>query len=168
MNCLLVHAHPLPDSLCRRLASDAQDALRRAGHDVRRLDLYECGFAPALTATERASYYGRYDGSQLLKGWFDRVWAPGVAYVHAADLGRISPRLSSLRRVVAITTLVSPWWVDRLVLRQPVRRVLKHAILGTCAPKAKLTSVSFHGCERLSASSVESMRARAAKVIATI
>jgi NAD(P)H dehydrogenase (quinone) len=195
MKCLLVHAHPLPDSLCGQIASDAEAALRRAGHDVRRLDLYESGFAPALTGAERANYYGRYDRSQLLaeiddllwaealvlvfptwwfgmpailKGWFDRVWAPGVAYDHAADLGRIRPRLSSLRRVVAITTLGSPWWVDRLVLRQPVRRVLKHAILGTCAPKAKLTFVSFHGCERLSASSVDSMRARAAKVIATI
>ena len=159
------------------------------------IDLYAAGFNPALTEAERASYYASFDRSRLegeiadllwaealvlifptwwfgfpaiLKGWFDRVWAPGVAYDHAADLGRIRPRLTALRRVIAITTLGSPWWVDHLVMRQPVRRVLKTAILGTCAPQAKLTFLSFHGCERLSASAVAKARARVAKAIASI
>jgi putative NADPH-quinone reductase len=195
MKCLLVLAHPLSDSLCGQFGRDARDALVKAGHEVRRVDLYAAGFNPALTAAERASYYASFDRSQLegeiadllwtealvlifptwwfgfpaiLKGWFDRVWAPGVAYDHATDLGRIRPRLTALRRVIAITTLGSPWWVDHLVMRQPVRRVLKTAILGTCAPQAKLTFLPIHGCERLSAAAVAKARARVAKAIASI
>lgn len=151
-------------------------------------DLYGSGFDAALTAPERRSYYGpTFDASAvhaqterllqaealvlvfptwwfgfpaLLKGWFDRVWAPGVAYDHASDLGPIRPRLHSLRRTLAITTLGSPWWVDRLVLRQPVRRVLQTALLGTCAPRSRFEMLSLHQAERLSAARVEQFRAR--------
>ena len=28
----------------------------------------------------------------ILKGWFDRVWAPGVAFDHAVNGGVIAPR----------------------------------------------------------------------------
>lgn len=137
-------------------------------------------FSPLLTPEERASYYISFDASEvtqeiedlawaeaivlvfptwwfgppaILKGWFDRVWAPGVAYDHASDLGAIQPRLRRLQKVVAITTLGSPWWVDWLVLRQPVRRILKTAILRTCAPQASLTFLSFYECESLSSQS---------------
>ena len=27
----------------------------------------------------------------MLKGWIDRIWAPGVAYDHAPDRGAIHP-----------------------------------------------------------------------------
>ncbi|QDL97488.1 NAD(P)H-dependent oxidoreductase [Rhodopseudomonas palustris] len=193
--CLVVVAHPLSDSLCGQLGRDAQAVLKRAGHEVRLLDLHAAGFAPALTAAERSSYYAAFDQSELaaeiddlswaetlvlvfptwwfgmpalMKGWFDRVWAPGVAYDHASDLGRIRPRLRSLRRVVAITTLGSPWWIDRLVLRQPVKRILKTAILGTCAPQAKLTFLSFYGCEQLDAAAVTRIQTRVASALAAI
>ena len=65
----------------------------------------------------------------MLKGWFDRVWGPGIAYDHASDLGPIKPRLNNLKKVLVVTTLGSPWWVDRLVMWQPVKRVMKMALL---------------------------------------
>jgi putative NADPH-quinone reductase len=161
------------------MADTAVRALRSAGHEVVVEDLYGQGFAPALTPGERASYYGpSYDGAlvqaetarllaaeglvlffptwwfgfpAMLKGWFDRVWAPGVAYDHADDLGPIRPRLTGLRRVLAVTSLGAPWWVDRIVMRQPVRRVLKTALLGACAPDAKLEMLSLYKAERLQA-----------------
>lgn len=183
MHCLVVIAHPLDGSLCRGLAQTAVNTLTAAGHSVQVEDLYAEGFAPALTPAERASYYaGPFDASQvqaqaqrllraeglvlvfptwwfgfpaMLKGWFDRVWAPGLAYDHASNLGPIRPRLHQLRRTLAVTTLGSPWWVDRLVLRQPVRRVLKTALLGTCAPRSTLQMLSLHQAERLSAAQVQ-------------
>ncbi len=188
--CLLVTAHPLADSLCASLAARARQALEAAGHQVIVEDLYANGFAPALSAAERASYYtGPFDGSlvqaeidrlrsaeslvlvfptwwfsfpAMLKGWFDRVWAPGHAYDHASDLGAIQPRLTQLKRALAITTLGSPWWVDRLVMRQPVRRVLKTALLGTCAPQARFEMLSLHRAERLAPEQVQRFARRVA------
>jgi putative NADPH-quinone reductase len=187
MQCLVVTAHPLANSLCQALADAATGALSEAEHECRRVDLYRSQFSPLLTPGERASYYVRFDASgvakeiedllwadvivlvfptwwfgppAILKGWFDRVWAPGIAYDHAADLGAIEPRLRRLQKVVAITTLGSPWWVDWLVLRQPVRRILKTAILRTCAPQASLTFLSFYKCERLSSQSFDAALVR--------
>src|SRR5690606_24132960 len=116
------------------------------------------GFDPRLTAAERAAYYAaphHHSGIEahaealrtaemlvlafptwwfgppaMLKGWIDRVFAPGVAFDHGQGFGPIVPRLETLRRAVAITTLGSPWWVDRFVMRRPVRRMLKTAVIG--------------------------------------
>lgn len=187
MKCLVVIAHPLHESLCHALAERAIGALRAAGHEVVVEDLC-AGFDPRLSAAERGSYYApRHDAAAVreeaarllaaeglvlcfptwwfgfpavLKGWFDRVWAPGVAYDHASDLGPIRPRLTGLRHALAVTSLGAPWWVDRLVLRQPVQRVLKTAILGTCAPACRLRMLSLHGAERLEAARVERFAAR--------
>jgi putative NADPH-quinone reductase len=177
MKCLLVTAHPLKDSLCALLAERAAQALAACGHEVVPEELYAQDFAPALTAAERRSYYSpQYEMTAvapqaarlleaeaivlvfptwwfgfpaILKGWFDRVWGPGIAYDHADDLGAIRPRLARLRHVLAVTTLGSPWWVDRLVLRRPLRRVLKTALLGTCAPACRFDMLSLYKSEKL-------------------
>ena len=140
-------------------------------------DLYRNNFSATLTVAERSSYYNQnYDSTAvqpevdrllaadaivlcfptwwfsfpaILKGWFDRVWGPCVAYDHASDLGPIKPRLHKLRKVLVVTTLGAPWWVDWLVMRQPVKRVLKTAILGTCAPNCELEMLSLYRSELL-------------------
>lgn len=193
MKCLVVVAHPLADSLCHTLARSAIETLSAAGHEVAVEDLYRSGFDAALGVAERQSYYGaRFDGSAvqgqidrllaaealvlvfptwwfgfpaILKGWFDRVWAPGVAYDHADDLGSIRPRLHHLRRAFAVTSLGSPWWVDRLLLRQPVRRVLKTALLGTCAPTCRFEMLSLYKAEQLSPAQVRSFCSRIERVL---
>ena len=194
MKCLVVVAHPLRDSLCHTLAARAADSLRAAGHEVLIEDLYAGGFGAALSVAERAGYYGeRYDSTAvqaeverlraaeapvlcfptwwfgfpaILKGWFDRVWGPGIAYDHAGDLGLIKARLPGLRKVLAVTSLGSPWWVDRFVLRRPVRRVLKTAILGTCAPACDFEMLSLYKAERLDAVRVEHFATRVVKALA--
>ncbi len=195
MKCLVVVAHPLTDSFCHALTEASLEALKEAGHEHRLADLYRSGFSPCLTAAERASYYQDFDASALtreiddllwaeavllifptwwfgppaiLKGWFDRVWAPGVAYDHAGDLGPIKPRLGQLKQVLAITTMGSPWWVDHLVLRRPVRRVLKTAILQACAPQADLTFISFYKAERIDAKFAAAAMARVRAAISRL
>jgi len=193
MKCLLVVAHPLPDSLCAHLAQRAATVLAAAGHEVVREDLYAEAFEPALTAGERQTYYAAdYDHRAvagqvarlleaealvlvfptwwfgfpaILKGWFDRVWGPGIAYDHADDLGAIKPRLHKLRRVLAVTTLGSPWWVDRLVMRRPVRRVLKTAILGTCAPACRFDMLTLYQAEKLAPAAVAGFCERLERVL---
>lgn len=193
MKCLVVIAHPLRESLCNSLALKVIESLTAAGHEVLVEDLYRNEFAAALTVSERASYYGqRYESTAvqpeidrllsaegivlcfptwwfgfpaILKGWFDRAWGPGVAYDHASDLGLIKPRLHSLRKVLAITSLGSPWWVDKIVMRQPVKRVLKTAILGTCAPACHFEMLSLYKSERLKRAQVERFAARVERAL---
>lgn len=83
----------------------------------------------------------------ILKGWIDRVFAPGIAFDHASDFGPIKPRLTNLKQVLVITTLGSPAWIDWLVMRRPVRRILKTAIFGLCAPQAKFAMLSRYAAE---------------------
>lgn len=190
MRCLVVVAHPVETSLCGAFARTAVETLAAQGHAVTLHDLYRPGFPPALTEAERLSYYtGRYHRTAVaaeidalvaaeglvlvfptwwfgfpavLKGWFDRVWAPGVAFVHSADYGPIRPRLDGLRHLLAVTTLGSPWWVDLLVMRRPVRRVLKTAIVGGCAPACRFEMMSLYGAERPDAARAEAFSARLA------
>jgi NAD(P)H dehydrogenase (quinone) len=175
------------------MATWAMDVLTSKGHEVVVEDLYGSGFSPLLTSSERQSYYTAHfetTGTQeqakrllsadglvlvfptwwfglpaILKGWFDRVWAPGVAYDHASDLGPIKPRLHKLKKTIAITSLGSPWWVDRFILRQPVKRVLKVALLGTCAPECDFEMLSLYQAESLTQGKVEQFRARVARAL---
>ncbi|WP_420549859.1 NAD(P)H-dependent oxidoreductase [Curvivirga sp.] len=177
MKCLLVTIHPLTNSLCKHLSSHVADTLQSQGHEVTIEDLYEQNFQPALTADERRSFYDDpYDSSSvldeverlletellvlvfptwwfsfpaMLKGWFDRVWGPGIAYDHANDLGPISPKLKNLKEVVVVTTLGSPWWVDRLIMRQPVKKVIKYGLLGACTKNCRLQFLSLYESENL-------------------
>lgn len=193
MKCLVVVAHPLVDSLCAALARDVIETLAAAGHEVTVEDLYQADFAPALTAAERQSYYRPpFDAAAvapyverllaaealvlvfptwwfglpaMLKGWFDRVWAPGIAYDHASDLGTIRPRLHGLRHALTVTTLGAPWWVDHLVMRQPVKRMLKFALFHTCAPACRFEMLSLHNAEKPAPERLRAFESRIAKTL---
>jgi len=185
--CLIVLAHPLGESLCARLAGVAEAEARALGWQVTVRDLYAAGFDPRLSAGERASYYDGFQGGAvtaeqaelvaaevlivvfptwwfgfpaILKGWFDRVWAPGTAFDHAPDLGAMRPRLQGLRAVLAVTTLGSPGWVDWLVLRRPLRRVLRWAIVAPCAPRAKVGWRALYRAETVPPARLERFEAK--------
>lgn len=188
MRCLIVLAHPLDESLNHRFAALAHSELAAAGHDVSLIDLYDEDFDPRLTRAERAAHYGPvhdhsavashvealretemlvlvfptwwYGLPAILKGWFDRVFAPGVAFDHGKDFGPIAPRLDTLKRVVAITTLGSPWWADFFVMHRPVRRILKTAVIGACAPQADFTYLPFYTAEKPALRRIETFEER--------
>ena len=193
MKCLIVTTHPLNDSLCKALSKHVIRKIEEKGYEIEIEDLYAKNFEPALTAEERESYYSNsYNQSKvseeiknlkkaealillfptwwfsfpaMLKGWFDRVWSPGVAYNHASDLGSIKPLLNNLENVLVITTLGSPWWVDRLVMRQPVKKVIKTALLETCAKNSKLKFLSLYNSEKLSKQKVLTFKHKIDRVI---
>ena len=170
---LVVLAHPLKDSLCRRLADKAVEAARDQGWQVTLRDLCAEGFDPRLTISERSVYYSGFQSEAakeieeltraqvlilvfptwwfgfpaVLKGWFDRIWAPGVAYDHAPGFGPMIPRLDGLREVLAITTMGAPPWVDWLVMRRPLARILRMGIVKPCAPKARVTWRALYRAE---------------------
>jgi putative NADPH-quinone reductase len=175
--CLLVFAHPLEESLNARLAATVEAMAKAAGWKVMRRDLYAAGFDPRLTPEERAGFYATppatlaaekaelaaaqvlvlvfptwwFGFPAILKGWFDRVWAPGTAYDHSPGFGPMLPRLQNLREVLAVTTMGAPGWIDWLVLHRPVRRILRLAIVKPCAPKARVTWRALYNAEAVAA-----------------
>jgi len=183
VNCLVVLAHPLESSLCMHLADKTINHLNKKGYCVTVKNLYEENFNPVLNKSERKSYYlNNFDESQLskdieqlknveslvlifptwwfgfpaiLKGWFDRVWAPGHAYEHASDYGPIKQCLNNLKEMNVVTTLGSPWWVDTFILRKPVKKVLKIALLGACTTNCKFKMLSLYKSEKLTAGQIE-------------
>ncbi|WP_374427282.1 NAD(P)H-dependent oxidoreductase [Tabrizicola sp.] len=183
--CLIVTAHPLPRSLTTRLAATVEAEVRAKGWEVTRRDLYD-GFDPVLSPEERAGYYTTpaatletekrelaeaqvvilvfptwwFGFPAILKGWYDRVWTPGIAFDHSPGFGPMIPRLHGLREVLAVTTMGAPRWIDWLVLRQPVKRVLRWAILKPCAPKARLTWRVLHNAEQVEEPRLAALEAR--------
>lgn len=169
---LIVLAHPGQRSLSRHFAEIACEELAKSGFDLDFLDLCKTDFDPVMSAVERSNYYsesperledcGRLASAEvlvmvfptwwfgmpaILKGWIDRVFAPTIAFDHADDFGPIKPRLTSLRHVIIVTTLGSPWWVDWFVMFRPVRRILKRAVFALCAPNARFQMLSLYAAE---------------------
>jgi NAD(P)H dehydrogenase (quinone) len=172
---LLVLAHPLKNSFNSAVAETAREALSASGHEVDWLDLYGEDFDPRLTAAERTTYFADpFDGSAvapliarlrtadglvlvfpqwwfgfpaILKGFFDRVFAPGVAFAHS-DSGGIVRGLSNIRLLYALTTTGSPWWVARLV-GNPVHRTLRRVIVPMCAKGTRFRMIGLHDMDRV-------------------
>jgi NAD(P)H dehydrogenase (quinone) len=189
---LLVLAHPGKSSLSHLFAHSVRATLEPRGIDVEILDLYAEKFDPVLTQSERDAYYTTTPSTTgiseqvsrltqadmlilifptwwfglpaILKGWLDRVFAPTIAFDHADNFGPLKPRLSNLNSVLVITTLGSPWWIDWLIMRRPVRRILKTAVFGLCAPQAKFKMLSIYSAEKMSGDQIEAANAEVKKL----
>ena len=176
MHILLVLAHPLSESFAAAIARMARDTLEEGGHSVDLLDLYGEDFDPRLTASERAGYFDvPYDTSKvakpvarlkaadglifvfpqwwfdfpaILKGFFDRVFAPGVALTHDTSRGRILPQLQNIRLLWVLTTTGSPWWIVRLYMGDPVRRFMRRVIAKLCSKRLNFRILSLHDMDR--------------------
>ena len=196
MHILLVLAHPLAESFAAAVARTARDALEAGGHTVDVLDLYQENFDPRLTAPERAGYFDVpydlsgvanlvarlkaaeglilvfpqwwFDFPAILKGFFDRVLAPGVAFSHDASGGRIQPRLSNIRLLWALTTTGSPWWIVRLYMGNPMRRLLRRGIAPLCAKPLNFRVLSLHDMDRASDAARRHYLERVGKALRTI
>ncbi|HEV7321908.1 MAG TPA: NAD(P)H-dependent oxidoreductase [Ensifer sp.] len=176
MRILLVLAHPLEDSFAASVAREAQSTLEASGHSVDLLDLYREDFDPRLSVAERSSYFSdNYNDAStagliarlqaadglvlvfpqwwfnfpaILKGFFDRVFAPGVAFDNDPAGGRIIPRLHNIKLFWALTTTGSPWWVVHLYMGNPVKRLLKRGIAAFCAKGLNFRMLSLHDMDR--------------------
>lgn len=196
MRILLVLAHPLEDSFAASVAHEAREALVAGGHTVDLLDLYREDFDPRLNKAERGSYFShRYDASltagmiarlkaadgivlvfpqwwfnfpAILKGFFDRVFVPGVAFDNDPAGGRIIPRLTNIKLFWALTTTGSPWWVVHLYMGNPVRRLLKRGIAAFCAKGLNFRMLSLHDMDRATDEKRKAHLARVRRLTARI
>jgi NAD(P)H dehydrogenase (quinone) len=173
MRVLVVHAHPVETSFNRALFINAVDALTQAGHEVDALDLYAEEFDAVRSREERLIYHDvpqnltpaikpyvdrlraaeglvfvhpvwNYGYPAVLKGFFDRIFVPGVSFVliggKEKDKGRLVPNLKNIKKVAFITT----YGGDRLrtiVMGDPPRRLARRwawVMFGTLMPPTYL------------------------------
>src|ERR1043165_5343898 len=176
----VVHSHPLTDSYNHALFRTIVEALQ-GRHQVVATDLYREHFSPVMTEAERRSYYQPHYAEEevspvvrqlrqadgiifcfphwwfsmpaMLKGYFDRVWAPGTAFEHDLAGGRIKPLLTNIRMFGVVTTYGSPWWLTRLVAGDPGRKVLMRALKPMCRPGARSFYLAHYDMDRSTAQS---------------
>jgi putative NADPH-quinone reductase len=171
MRVLIVHSHPCPDSFNAALMRSARDALLRAGHEVRVIDLYAEGFQPVLTREQWKAYEAgeeQADGlaehiaalrwaeglvfiyptwwyglPAMLKGWLDRVWLPGVAFSMPRPNETIRPQLTHIRRLGVVTTCGASWWLTHL-FGAPGKRLLLRGCRALMAPRCRTTFLAHY------------------------
>jgi NAD(P)H dehydrogenase (quinone) len=174
MRVLVLYAHPLSDSFAAALHRAVVTALGEAGHEVDDCDLYASGFNPVMTPPERRAHNSPnpdfsavehhverlraadavvlcfpvwwYGMPAILKGYFDRVWVNGVAF-HLRAGGKIEPGLHRLKKLGVVTTYGAPWWLIKLVLRDPVRAVIHTGIRGLCTRHVKTRFLALYSIE---------------------
>lgn len=159
MRALIVFAHPCEDSFSAALHSTVLETLHQRKWEVDDCDLYKENFSPVLTPHERQIYHDEPSNIEpvkeyverlraaealilvfpvwifgfpaILKGFFDRVCVPGVAFT--IEDGKLSPNLTQIRKLAAITTYGGTRF-RALAAGDPPRRVVKRAIRFYCQP----------------------------------
>ncbi len=193
MRALVVSCHPLENSLCAGLTAVVIEELEQAGADVFHVDLYDCGLDPVMPAGQRQTYFsGSCDVSgvekqieqlaqadllalvfpvwwsgfpALLKGWFDRVWIPGVAYQDMGPTKPIKSGLVQLKKCIAVNTMGSPWWVDRFVLNQPLRKIVARGLIGPCTSGCKLRQLTLYDAQDVKAGRADRFKRKVRKAV---
>ncbi|MEM1352591.1 MAG: NAD(P)H-dependent oxidoreductase [Pseudomonadota bacterium] len=157
---LVVFAHPVPESLNAAAHSVVVETLSTRGWEVDDCDLYTEGFDPVLSMEERRGYHDVATNSAsvqtyvdrvraadamilchpvwnfgypaILKGFFDRVMLPGVAF--RLEDGALSPCLDNLRKLAVVTTYgATP--MRAFLAGDPPKKIFKRAIWGTVRPE---------------------------------
>lgn len=174
MRALVVYCHPNPESLVAAAKDRVLAGLTAGGHDVRLTDLYAEGFDPELSLDEWRRHrdpgvapaidpyaddlrwaealvlvYPTWWSGQpaMLKGWFDRVWASGVAWELDTGGSIARPLLTDLRRIAVVTTHGSSKWVNALE-GESGKRTAFRSIRAVCNRRVRTSWTAIYGLDR--------------------
>ncbi|WP_192255776.1 NAD(P)H-dependent oxidoreductase [Mesorhizobium silamurunense] len=169
MNVLVLYAHPVETSFNAGLHRTIVERLSAAGHAVDDCDLYAEDFDPRLTRAERLGYHdqrGPYDMvagyverlqkaealvlsfpvwnygyPAILKGFFDRVFLPGVSF-KLVD-GKVKPTLHNIRKLAAVTTYGGSRF-RAMLMGDPPRKIVKRMLRATIKPGAPVSYLAHY------------------------
>lgn len=181
MRVLVLFAHPVDKSYQSALHMTAVEALTGAGHEVDDCDLYAEGFDPCLTCQERLAYHDtaintapvqshvdrlrnaegmvlvfpvwNFGFPAILKGFFDRVFLPGVSF--EMENGQARSCLTNIGKIVCITT----YGATRLrafAAGDPPRKIVTRVLRATVRPGARVRYLAHYDMNR----STDGSRAR--------
>lgn len=174
MRVLVLHSHPVEESFGKALFRQTCESLAKAGHEVDACDLYAEGFNPVLTADERLIYHDypenlgpvknhvdrllaaeglvictpiwNFGFPAMLKGYFDRVWLPGVSF--ALQDGKLTPTLRHIRKLSAVVTYgATP--MRAFLAGDPPKKIVKRVIRAQIklgAPVSYLAHYDMNNC----------------------
>jgi NAD(P)H dehydrogenase (quinone) len=175
MKTLIIYCHPVEGSFCSAMRDAAQRGLLAAGHDVEVIDLALDEFDPIMGQDEWQVYMARTgevpvgleryaqlirDAEILvfvyptwwsgvpaqLKGWFDRVLVPGVAFAFSDD-GVVRPALEHVQKMFIATTYGSPKLYVRLV-NDNGRRLISRALRIATKKRARVTHLGLYQMDK--------------------
>lgn len=194
MRVHVVHAHPVETSFSRALYSLVCETLKARGHEVDGLDLYAEGFPAVLSREERLGYHDvpgnltadvrpyverlraadalvfvapvwNYGYPAILKGYFDRIFLPGVSFVlmggQGADKGRLVPSLRNIRKVAYVTSYGGSR-LRTILMGDPPRRLARRwawVMFGTPLPPRYL---AFYDMNSATPARLEAFKRRVA------
>ncbi|TPN42235.1 NAD(P)H-dependent oxidoreductase [Mesorhizobium sp. B1-1-6] len=190
MNILVLHAHPVETSFNAGLHRTIVERLTAAGHAIDDCDLYAEDFDPRLSRQERLDYHNprgsadpaapyverllradalvlsypvwNYGFPAILKGFFDRVFLPGVSF-KLVD-GKAQPSLHNIGKIAAVTTYGGSRF-RAMLMGDPPRKLVQRVLRATVKPGA---SVSYLAHYSMNISSDETRKAFLAKVTASM
>ena len=155
MNILIIAGHPRKDSFSNALADAYREGALQSGAQVKQLVLADMQFnpnvlteSPQLQQAERdvqqaqefiswadhlVFVYPTWWGTMpaLLKGFLDRVFTPGFSFADREG-GNGWVKLLKGKTGQLITTMDTPLWVYRWILKAPGHRALSDATLKFC------------------------------------
>jgi putative NADPH-quinone reductase len=86
-------------------------------------------------------------GPDLLKGFFDRVFLPGVTFKLGTD-GIARPALTHVKRVIGITSYGRPWWVATFLMGDPPKRQIMNYFRLLTGGRARRTWLAHYDMNR--------------------
>lgn len=181
MRVLVLHAHPVETSYNAALHRLIVDRLAARGHAVDDCDLYAEGFEPRLSRAERLAYHDvganlapvadhverlrsaealvmcypvwNFGYPAILKGYFDRVFLPGVSFDFAD--GTVKTGLLGIRKVTAVTTYGASRF-SAFVAGDPPRKAVMRVLRGVVGWRAQFSYLAHYDMNR----STDTTRAR--------
>jgi putative NADPH-quinone reductase len=190
MNILVLYAHPVETSFNAGLHRTIVERLTAAGHAVDDCDLYAEDFDPRLTREERLDYHNQrgsadavapyverllradalvlsypvwnYGFPAILKGFFDRVFLPGVSFKLVN--GKVQPSLHNIGKVAAVTTYGGSRF-RAMLMGDPPRRLIKRMLRATVKPGAPVSYLAHYA---MNLSTIETRKAFTTKVAASM
>ncbi|MEO5805490.1 NAD(P)H-dependent oxidoreductase [Devosia sp.] len=155
MRVHVVHAHPVESSYNRTLFNAVVETLKAKGHEVDALSLYDEDFDAKMSRDERLNYHDipgnltplvkpyvdrllaadalifvhpvwNYGYPAILKGYFDRIFLPGVSFTldSGGDRGRLRPNLKNIQKVMFVTTYGGDR-IRTMIMGDPPRRLAR-------------------------------------------
>lgn len=191
MRVVLLYAHPVETSFNATLHDGILTSLKEAGHEVDDCDLYREDFDPRLTREERIGYHEigpniepvreyvqrvraaealvlsfpvwNFGYPAILKGFFDRVFLPGVSFELTPE-GGIAPKLQNIRKLAAVCTYGGSR-IRAILAGDPPRKVVTRVLRATTG-FAPCTYLARYDMNRATEASCREFLARVTKTMA--